>query len=199
MEKNKTVAEYISNHDYWKEALLLLQETMLAIRLSETVKWGAPVYTLGGKNIAGVGAFKSYVAIWFFQGALLKDKMKRLMNAQEGKTQALRQWRFGSTQEIKDDLDTILAYLEEAILNQKRGKTIKPTTNKPLVIPKELAALFLTNQEIKAAFDSFSLSKKREFTEYIGEAKRAETKQKRLEKISPLILEGKGLNDKYRR
>jgi len=199
MKKYKTAEEYIFSQDYWQDALLLLRDTILSTKLAETVKWGAPVYTFEGKNIVGLGAFKSYVAIWFFQGALLKDEKKKLMNAQEGKTKALRQWRFFSKEEIEGELGTILAYLEEAILNQKQGKRIRPAINKPLRIPKELTTLFSTNQTVKTDFHSLSLSKQREYAEYISEAKRAETKQKRLEKIIPLIREGKGLHDKYRR
>ena len=57
--------------------------------LLETIKWGVPVYTLNDKNVLGMGAFKSYVGIWFFQGAFLDDPQKKLINAQEGKTKAL--------------------------------------------------------------------------------------------------------------
>jgi len=69
--------------------------------MTETIKWSAPVYTFEGKNLVGLGAFKSYVGLWFFQGSLLNDKKKKLINAQEGKIKALRQWRFNSVKEIE--------------------------------------------------------------------------------------------------
>jgi uncharacterized protein YdeI (YjbR/CyaY-like superfamily) len=73
-----------------------------------------PVYALKGKNVAGFSAFKSWAGIWFFQGVFLKDEKGVLINAQEGTTKGLRQWRFKSAGEIRSHRDTILAYLEEA-------------------------------------------------------------------------------------
>jgi len=166
--------------------------------MTETIKWGAPVYTFERKNIVGIGAFKSYVGLWFFQGALLNDKKKKLINAQEGKTKALRQWRFNSVKEIEAESKTIKQYLKEAILNQKQGKEIKPERKKLLEIPKELNDFIKKDKKVKESFNSLSLSKQREYAEYISEAKRDETKLKRLFKIAPIILKGKGLNDKYR-
>ena len=124
MESFKTVDDYIASSGQWQNALIKLREIMLSTALAETVKWGVPVYTFAGKNIVGLAAFKSYVGIWFHQGAFLKDGKKKLINAQEGKTTALRQWRFNSIEEI--DVDLIKAYVFEAIENQKLGKEITP-------------------------------------------------------------------------
>lgn len=175
----------------------LLRDVILSTGLKESIKWGAPVYTYETKNIAGMAAFKSYAGIWFYQGALLEDKGKKLISANEGVTKALRQWRFNSIKEIQDELNTIREYLAEAILNQKQGKVIKPAIDKPLLIPEKLLELFKSNPELKQCFELLSLSRKRDFAEYISEAKRLETKLKRLDKIVPMILKGIGLNDKY--
>ncbi len=198
MKKYKTPEEYIANNKDWQQSLILLRDILLSTQMTETVKWGVPVYTFEGKNIVGIAGFKSYVGLWFFQGALLKDKKKKLINAQAGKTKALRQWRFNSVKEIETESKTIKQYLEEAISNQKRGKEIKPERKKPLEIPRELIGFFKKDKKVKESFNSLSLSKQREYSEYISEAKRDETKQKRLLKIVPIILKGKGLNDKYR-
>ncbi len=198
MKRNKTPEEYIVNHKDWQQSLILLRDILLSTQMTETIKWRVPVYTYEGKNIVGIGAFKSYVGLWFFQGALLKDKKKKLINAQEGVTKALRQWRFNSVKEIEEESKTIKQYLEEAILNQKQGKEIKPERKKSLDIPKELYDIFTKDTKVKECFYSLSLPKQREYAEYIIEAKRDETKQKRLLKIVPIILKGKGLNDKYR-
>ncbi len=83
--------------------------------------------------------------------------------------------------------------------NQDAGKKISPAKNKPLVIPEELTHRFEQDSELQKQFETFSLSKKREFADHISEAKRAETREKRLEKIIPMIREGIGLHDKYRK
>jgi uncharacterized protein YdeI (YjbR/CyaY-like superfamily) len=197
MITDKSVDEYIQSADKWKESLVLLRSIFLSVGLNETIKWGAPVFTSDSKNIAGMSAFKNHVAVWFYQGALLMDEKKKLVNAQEGVTKALRQWRFGSVSEIRSNMDLLRVYIREAIENEKQGKKIKPQKDKPLVIPDELRQVFGSNPELKKCFDMQTLSKRRDFAEYISGAKQHETRQKRMDKIIPLILQGMGLNDKY--
>ena len=199
MNRAKTVNEYLENETRWKEELKLLREIMLSSKLNEGIKWGSPIYTLKNKNVAGIAAFKSYVGIWFHQGALLKDKKKKLVSGNAGVTKALRQWRFQSLDEIKANQDTIMEYLEEAILNQEKGKEIKPTQNKPLVIPAELQKYLSEDPKLNQSFEALNLTRKRDFADYIADAKRPETKQKRLDKIIPMIIQGTGLNDKYKK
>ena len=111
MSSRKTVVDFIEQNQQWHLELLLLRETILAQKLDETVKWGLPVYTYQGKNIVGLGTFTSYVGLWFFQGGLLKDNSKRLMNAQDGKTRTMRQWRFKDLSDIKTLLTLIETYI----------------------------------------------------------------------------------------
>ena len=196
MKRFSSVEEYIEGHPQWSDKLMQLREIVLSTGLEEAVKWGAPIYTCEGKNVVGIGAFKSYVGLWFHQGVFLSDPAQKLLNAQEGKTKALRQWRFNPDEDLEVEL--IRSYVEEARRNQLDGKEIKPAQGKPLVIPDELKQALAGNPALNSSFESFSLSKQREFTEYIGQAKRAETRQKRLEKCLPMIEQGVGLNDKYR-
>lgn len=124
MKKINSAEDYFLVKSQWDNILKQLREIILLTELTETLKWGIPTYTLDGKNVAGLVAFKSFVAIWFFNGVLLKDETYKLINAQAGKTKALRQWRFSSIEEIDSTL--IKAYLKEAIKNQQEGKTVKP-------------------------------------------------------------------------
>lgn len=196
MKSYKTVDDFIANQTKWQDLLNFLRTIILKTELQETVKWGAPVYTINEKNVIGLGAFKSYAGLWLYQGALLKDEKKVLVNAQEGKTVAMRQWRFESMKAIDERMITL--YLLEAIENQKQGKEIKPERNKPLIIPDKLLEVFKKDKLLMENFDRLSLSKKREYAEYIETAKQEATKMRRLEKIIPMILDGIGLNDKYR-
>ena len=197
MKKAITVEEFIQNVKQGKDILLKLRALILSVGLEETIKWGIPVYTTEGKNVVGIGSFKSYTGLWFYQGALLKDKSKALINAQKDRTKALRQMRFTSIEEVDDHL--ILDYLIEAIANQKQGKEIKPDRNKPILIPEELMEEFQTNKNLENCFNQFTAGKKREFTDYISEAKQKETRLKRVQKVIPLIVKNIGLNDKYRK
>ena len=197
MNSAKTVDEYLEKSGNWEPALRLIREIILRTELQETIKWGAPCYTLGRKHVAGMVGFKEHMAIWFHQGVFLKDPEDKLINAQEGVTKALRQWRFTDIDEIRQNADLIHAYMLEAIENQKQGKEIKPE-KKELTVPAELQEVLDRDSGLLESFEAFSKSKKREFAEYIATAKRAETRQSRLEKIIPMIANGIGLHDKYR-
>ncbi|MCG1036572.1 YdeI/OmpD-associated family protein [Polaribacter sargassicola] len=194
---NAKVSEYINLNKKWSEELKTLRSVMLQLPLEEDIKWGIPAYVYKGKNILGLSAFKNYCGIWFHQGVFLKDKSNILINAQKDKTKGLRQMRFGCLDEINVDL--VKSYVLEAIENSELGKEIKPQKNtKPIILPLELKEEFSKNTKLKILFDEFTLSKQREFCNFILEAKRETTKQKRLQKIIPMILNNIGLNDKYR-
>ncbi|MEN2413016.1 YdeI/OmpD-associated family protein [Flavobacterium mesophilum] len=179
----------------WEEELILLKAIIDKTELTETTKWGGPVFVYEKKNVVGIGGFKDYFALWFFNGVFLKDEKKKLINAQEDVTKSLRQWRFSSKDEI--DETVILEYLKEAIENEKQGKVIKPSKKEAIVselLNKEMAQ----NPALAAAFEKFSPYKQYEFLEYIETAKQEKTKLSRIEKVLPMILANVGLNDKYR-
>ena len=197
MKDTKSAEAFILDNPNWQKELELLRTLFLSSGLQESIKWGIPIYSLEGKNVAGMAAFKSYVGIWFYQGALLRDQTRKLICAQEGITKALRQWRFSDIYEIESGKEILLEYIVEASANVREGKEIKPEKNKPLDIPGELQEAFEKDPALKNSFETLSLSKRREFAEHISSAKRMETRFVRLDKIIPMILKGEGLNDKY--
>lgn len=189
------VDDFIQKNVDFKIGLQKLRQILLSAELEETIKWGMPTYCIDGKNLIGLGAFKSYFGLWFFQGALLTDKSKMLNNAQEGKTEAMRQWRFYNNQNIDETL--VKSYIVETIKNHKSGKEIT-SRKKPLVLPNIFVSAIKNNKVLNEAFSRLNLTKQREFVDYISEAKREQTKLSRLEKIKPMILNNIGLHDKYR-
>ena len=192
----KSIPEYFDANPQWKAELDYLRNLALSTEMNETLKWGIPTYTINNKNVLSIGAFKSYVGLWFTQGVFLNDHANVLINAQEGTTKGMRQWRFGSISEM--DASLILSYIHEAIENQKEGKEIK-IERKVIAVPEQLQKLLDADPQLKKAFEKFTPGKQKEFSEHILAAKREETKLKRLDKIIPMILEGIGLNDKYRK
>jgi len=197
MKKVNSVEEYIEANSNFAEEITILRHIINATELEETIKWSMPTYCLNGKNVLGLGAFKNHFCIWFHQGVFLRDEQQLLHNAQEEKTKAMRQMRF----ETKADINkaAVLAYVKEAIENQRLGQVVKPQRKtKPVVIPEQLEEVLSNNAEFKTSFKALSPSHQREYCEYISEAKREQTKQRRLDKILPMILLGTGLNDKYK-
>jgi uncharacterized protein YdeI (YjbR/CyaY-like superfamily) len=179
----------------WGAELELLREILVKTQLVSATKWGGEVYTINGKNVVGIGGFKNYFTIWFFNGVFLKDDKKVLVNAQEGVTKSLRQWRFNSKEELDEKL--ILSYIAEAIENEKLGKKLAPAKKETIIsdfFQRELNAYI----ELKKGFKKLTPGKQREYLEYIDTAKREETKIARMEKIKPMIISGAGINDKYK-
>ena len=185
----------LNKTNQWNEELDLLHAIIKKTPLVEMTKWGGPVYTYNEKNVVGIGGFKSYFGIWFFNGVFLKDDKNLLINANEGTTKSLRQMRFNSKEEIDEKI--ILAYVTEAIAIEEKGLAIKKE-KKETVISEFFENFLNENSVLKKQFESLSPYKQREYLEFIDTAKQEKTKLSRLEKIKPLLVEGKGLNDKYR-
>ncbi len=197
MQKIYSVEEYIELNSHYEEELTMLRHIINATELEETVKWSMPTYCFNGKNVLGLGAFKEHFCIWFHQGVFLKDAHNLLINVQENKTKAMRQMRFETKADINEV--AVLAYVKEATENQRLGKEIKPQRKtKVIVIPEELQTILKSNKDLGGHFMALTPGKQREYCDYISEAKREATKQKRLEKITPMIIKGVGLHDKYK-
>ena len=194
--KSTSVVDIISEMEPWVEELMLLREIILSTGLKEEIKWGGPTYSLDGKKLMAIGGFKGYASIWFHHGVFLSDPAKVLINANEARTRGLRQWRFTSMEEIKPAL--VKKYVMEAIKNAKEGKEIKPEKKAALAVPAELQAAFRNDKALKAAFQALTPGRQREYLEYISEAKGEETRLRRVAKSTPIILAGKGLNEKYK-
>ncbi len=179
----------------WPEEIEILKSILNTTPLVETTKWGGPVYTYNGKNVVGIGGFSNFFTLWFYKGVFLKDERGLLINANEESTKSLRQWRFTHKSQIDEKL--VREYIMEAIAIEEAGLAIKPE-KKAMEIPGLLQEKLDADTGLKVAFEKFSLYKQKEFCEAIATAKQEKTKLSRLEKIIPLIFEGRGLNDKYR-
>lgn len=193
MAYSKTIQEFLQQNAIRREELEKLRSLILEFPFEESIKWGMPNYGFATKNIVGIGSFKNWSCLWFHQGSFLADKQKKLVNAQEGKTSGMRQWRFTNIAEIEGDL--VRAYLSEALENHRAGKEIKITkTPKKIVdVPELLVSLIDSNPQFQDQFEKYTAKQRNDFSNYIIDAKREATKLKRLEKIEELWKEGKTL------
>ena len=183
-------------NEKWKEELEKIASIFHELPFEKATKWGADVFMINGKNVASFGGFKHFFTIWFYNGVFLKDPEKVLINANEGKTKSLRQWRFTSINQI--DESKIKAYLLEAIDNERKGLRIEKSQPVSLPVPELLAKELAYSSELNEAFKRLSPGKQKEFINYLNEAKTDATKQRRVEKIKSLVKLGLGLNDKYK-
>lgn len=199
MGRMDKVEMYYKEEHRFKSAVWVLRDLALKTGLEETFKWNLPTYAIDGKNVLSICKFKNHFGIWFFKGAFLKDSKKKLENAQEGKTQNMRHWKFTTESEI--EAEEVYRYMVEAIAIQKKGipaKSAPRTKTSNFEVPELLKNALLTDLKLKQTFHELTPYKQREYAEYIAGAKREATKHTRLAKILPMIKQGLGLNDAYR-
>ncbi len=147
-------------------------------------------------KFVGIVGFKSFFTLWFYNGVFLEDKHNVLVSAQEGVTKAMRQWRFSSMEDIDEKL--VQAYIQEAIANEEQGKKLKLQRKEKLPIPSILTEAFKEDQAFEKSFVARPQAKQNEYVEHIQSAKQEATKSSRLQKIRPLVMQGKGMRDKYK-
>lgn len=186
----------MQNTENWTKELAIVASLIAKAPLDKCIKWGSEVFTFNGKNVVSYGGFKNYFAIWFYNGVFLKDKYKILINAQDMKTKSLRQWRFTSKEEI--DENKILEYISEAIEIEKKGLKIMPEKFRPVPLSQLFVDAFSADKNLNTAFEKLTPGKQKEYIVYLNEAKQEATKRNRLEKIKPMIVQGIGLNDRYK-
>ena len=196
MDKAARLNAYFEKDQPFRDGIARLRKIALGCGMEERVKWNAPVYCIENKNVVGILAFKNHFGLWFFNGAYLSDPLSVLENAQEGKTKAMRHWKFTAARDIPEE--EVREYIREAIENSKNGIGLKPAKPKKRELPAVLRAALDTSAELRKQFSHLPFYKQNEYAEYIGDAKQEATRLRRLAKIRPLIQAGKGLNDQYR-
>jgi uncharacterized protein YdeI (YjbR/CyaY-like superfamily) len=181
----------------WQEELLKLRKIVLDCGLKEELKWGVPCYTFDEKNVLMVSAFNEYCSISFFKGALLSDT-KPLLEKPGENTQAARLIKFTTLEEIEECKIVLQTLVHEAIEIEKAGLKVEFKKN-PEPIPKELEEILNDDPNFKMSFYNLTPGRQRGYILYFSVPKQSKTRISRIEKCIPLILNGKGIHDDYRR
>ncbi|RAV29313.1 YdeI/OmpD-associated family protein [Sinomicrobium soli] len=192
---NTKVDTFISKAGTWQKEFELLRKIALDCQLEEAFKWRHPCYMYKNSNIVLIHGFKEYCALLFFKGALLKDPHNILVQQTEN-VQAGRQVRFKGIDEIAGKEDILKTYIYEAIEAEKAGVKVPVKKTSEFPFPEELKQKFKEIPELKKAFYALTPGRQRGYLLYFSGAKQAATRISRIEKCTPAILEGKGLNDR---
>ena len=193
--KNPRVDAYIAKAaDFAKPILLRVRKLVHAVcpEVTETIKWSAPFYEHKGILIC-TPAFKNHCALIFWKGKLLFKEF----SVKDTPTKKLR--RLTSKADLPGD-KILTGYIRLAVaLNEAGVKTPrrKPQPKPKLVVPDYFRAALKKNEKALAAFENFSPSCQREYVEWLTEAKREETRAKRLQTAIEWIVKGKSRNWKY--
>jgi uncharacterized protein YdeI (YjbR/CyaY-like superfamily) len=177
--------------EQWGAEIAELRRVLADLAMKEECKWGKPTYTVDGKNIVIMQGFKEYFGLGFFQGALLKDPKKVLV--QLGQVHAGRVMKFTSVKDITAKAATIKAYVREAIAVEKAGLRMERRRTSDLPVPKELTERFRRDPRLKRAFDALTPGRQRSYLYHFAAAKHSATRVARIDKAMSAILEGRGL------
>lgn len=158
----------------------------------ETLKWSSPTFMYRGQMLASMAAFKAHATFGFWKGSLVVG---------EGEAQMSGMGQFGRLASIGDlpapkDLEALIRKamaLTDAGVKAPRNKHPK----EPFAVPKDLRAAIDSRPAAAAAFDGFPPSAQRDYVEWITEAKRDETRAKRVAQAAEWLAEGKRRNWKY--
>jgi uncharacterized protein YdeI (YjbR/CyaY-like superfamily) len=178
----------------WLEEYKQLRTIVLDTGLTEELKWGQPCYTFEKKNVVLIHGFKEYCALLFFKGALLKDK-KRILIQQTENVQGARQIRFTSVKEIVKMKADLKAYIYEAIEVEEAGLKVEFKKTNDFKIPEEFQTRLNKAPALKKAFYALTPGRQRAYLFYFASAKQSKTRESRIEKFMPQILDGKGMDD----
>lgn len=191
---NPKVDFYFNKAKKWQEELEHLRTIVLDCGLTEDLKWGVPCYTFGERNVVLLHVFKEYCALLFVKGALLPDAEGILITQTEN-VQAARQIRFTTVQEILSMDHILKAYVFEAIDVEKAGLKVPLKKTTEFSIPDEFGRKLDENLVLRTAFGALTPGRQRAYLLHFSAPKQAKTREARIEKWVPQILNGKGLDD----
>jgi uncharacterized protein YdeI (YjbR/CyaY-like superfamily) len=191
---NPAVEWFFNKPAKWQKEYAELRMIVLECGLEEELKWGCPCYTLQKNNIVLIHGFKSYCALLFMQGALLKDPKKILVQQTEN-VQSARQIRFTDIDEIIKKRSILKTYIKEAISIYKAGFKVEFKKTTEYKIPQEFQLVLDDLPDLKIAFEELTPGRQRGYLLYFSAPKQSKTRETRIEKYLQHILDGKGLDD----
>ena len=194
MKDHDDVDAYLAESGRWPAEIEALRPIVLASGLTETIKWGKPCYcTDDDGNVAIVQEFADHLALMFFKGVLLDDP-DDLLHDQGPNTHGAKRMRFTSVDDVEAQADAVGRYLAEAIEHERAGTELPPRPEEELA--DELAERLAGDDDLAAAFEDLTPGRRREYNLHISGAKRAETRERRVDDAVPKIMAGKGLRDR---
>jgi len=178
----------------WQNETDKLRKIVLDCDLVEELKWGKPCFTYQKKNVAIIIPLKDACALSFFKGALLKDPKRILQKI--GEAQAGRWIKFTSPKEISALEASLRSYIYDAIEAEESGKKVPLKKASEYVVPEELQVRLNAAPELKAAFEALTPGRRKSYILHVSRAKQAKTRAARAEKCVPMILSGRGFNER---
>jgi uncharacterized protein YdeI (YjbR/CyaY-like superfamily) len=177
----------------WTPILESLRALLLASSLTEEMKWGAPCYTLEGKNVAMLFALKRCCGISFFKGVMLGDE--GLLVAPGPNSRRARQVEFGSIEALEEHREELARLIERACELERAGVDLELAPHRE-PMPEELERRLASDPDLACAFDELTPGRQRSHILYVSGARKSDTRSRRAERCVPKIIQGKGFNER---
>ena len=187
------VDAYLARSEQWPEEMAALRPVLLGCGLDESIKWRSPCFSHEGANVAIMQEMKDFLALMFFKGALLDDP-DGVLEEQGPNSRSARRMTFRSVADVERLTPEVERCVRQAVAVEQAGLAVDPAPE--LVLVDELRERLDADPCLKAAFESLTPGRQREYHLNISGAKRAETRRRRVDQHVPRILEGKGLRDR---
>jgi uncharacterized protein YdeI (YjbR/CyaY-like superfamily) len=178
----------------WQKEADRLRKIVFECDLVEEIKWGKPCFTYQKKNVAIIIPLKDACALSFFKGALLEDPKHILQTI--GQAQAGRWIKFTSLKEITARQSILRNYIYEAIKVEESGKKVTLKKASEYVVPEELQARLDAAPDVRAAFEALTPGRRKSYIFHVSGAKQAKTRAARAQRCVPMILSGRGFNER---
>lgn len=200
MHPQEQINSYIAEHPDWQRRLLVrLRQLIHAAdpEVEETWRWNAPGFDHESIMLS-MHAFKTCVSVWFHKGALLKDPSGLFRLTEKDEERGMRKYKVNEGEAINEKAFSDL--VKQAVKLNEAGTKLgdaKPA-RKALVVPPELENCLKKDDEAWEHWEKFNYTHKKEYVEWIDDAKQDETRKRRIAQALEMIREGVGKEDKHR-
>lgn len=187
------VDRFIADSVHWSAEMTALRPILLKAGLTEEIKWAKPCYSADQKNIAIMQPMKNFLALMFFEGALLADP-DGVLEEQGPNSRSAKRLCIRSVADVKSNAKTIRALVAEARAIESPSRAAAPPAE--LVLVEELQRRLDGDRKLRDAFLALTPGRQREYNLHIAGAKQSATREARVDKYVDQILAGRGMRDR---
>ncbi len=200
LQAQERINHYIAAQPEWQRKILVRLRQLIHStdeNIEETWKWNSPHFEYQGIMI-GMHGFKKFVGVWFHKGSLLKDPHGLFEKLEKEDDKGNRSYKIHEGEAINEKAFTDL--VKQAIKLNRAGTKLTDArpARKALEVPPELEAVLKKDEMAWSHWEKFNYTHKKEYVEWVTDAKKEETRKRRIAQALEMIREGQGKEDKYR-
>ncbi|HRH69736.1 MAG: YdeI/OmpD-associated family protein [Flavobacteriales bacterium] len=200
MHAQEQINLYIADQPEWQRRLLVRMRQLIHStdeNVEETWRWNGPHFDHDGIML-GMAGFKTCVSVWFHKGSLIKDTHGVFEKLEKGEDKGNRVYKLHEGDKI--DEKAFVDLLKQAIKVNQSGAKLSDArpTKKTLTVPPDLEGCLKKDEEAWMHWEKFNYTHKKEYVEWITDAKQDETRKRRIAQALEMIRDGMGKEDKYK-